>query len=339
MYQIANNCFFLSCTGTSSTSEDVLVNALTMVLEDDSFKIKTPALIQTRQSAEKFLEWCLQVPSKGKVKLFGEKLTQDLQGVIRASIKKKSHNCNKEIMWRQYYLLRTSEKFVTQWNDFLSDVNTPVQPVLFQHLTDVIFKTLVEDYFKIEYLEQETVEVPTSDENNVIRYIAGYLCRHLRKNLERENHELKEEMILCLMALTKDKPEEVDETEEWTKKVDRGGLWYVKETTFQLFYAIEHQIRSILKLLKTPSNPCKSEIIKRILSDDDVQFYWEIASADFEIDDDETKNLLLTKMVQLFLTVRGFSYAGVTMEKHKQLTKKSIQRSKSLRRDLHDKIE
>jgi len=80
-------------------------------------------------------------------------------------------------------------------------------------------------------------------------------------------------------------------------------------------------------------------MIKRIISDDDVLFYWEIASADFEIDNHETKSLLLTKVVQLFLTVRGFSFAGVTMERHKQYTKKSTQRSKSLRRDLYDKTE
>jgi len=62
--------------------------------------------------------------------------------------------------------------------------------------------------------------------------------------------------------------------------MDRGRLWYVKETTFQLFYAIEQQVRSILKVLKTLLQPCKSEMIKRIVNDDDVQFYWIIASAD-----------------------------------------------------------
>ena len=128
-------------------------------------------------------------------------------------------------MWRQYYLLWTSTKFVTQWNDFLSFVDAPVQPVLYQHLTDENFKTLVEDYFKIQYLKQESIGVPNNDDNNVICYIAGYVCRHLRKNLEKENHELKKEMILCLMNLTKDRPENVDETEEWTKKVNRGALW------------------------------------------------------------------------------------------------------------------
>ena len=57
---------------------------------------------------------------------------------------------------------------------------------------------------------------------------------------------------------------------------------------------------------------------------------WDIAFADFEID--ETKGLLLTKIVQLFLTVKGLPFAGVTMER--QTTNNTT--CKSLHRDLYD---
>jgi len=78
---------------------------------------------------------------------------------------------------------------------------------------------------------------------------------------------------------------------------------------------------------------------KRIVSDDDVQFYWIIASADFEIDDAETKEMLLYKIVQLFLTIRGFSLAGVTMEKHTQKRVPNMLKA-SLCQDLYyDKTE
>ena len=220
--------------------------------------------------------------------------------------------------------MRTSSSFVKQWTKFLVGVDTPVEPVLFQHLTDVVFITLVENHFKLEYLEPESDDVPTSDENNVVRYIAGYVCRHLRDCLEQENHELKEEMILCLMELTREKAEgdAIAETEEWTRKMDRVGLWYVKETTSQLFYAIELQVQPCLKSLKMSTHPCKSDMIRRIVNDDDIQFYWLIASADFKTDDAETKDRLLNKIVQLFVIVREFSLAGVTMEQHKQDSKK-----------------
>jgi len=70
---------------TSVASEDVL----TTVINDESFKIKTPAF---RRSAVKILEWCLQAPNKYQVEIFGKKL---MQGVICFSIKK-SYECNKK---------------------------------------------------------------------------------------------------------------------------------------------------------------------------------------------------------------------------------------------------
>lgn len=145
-------------------------------------------------------------------------------------------------------------------------------------------------------------------------------------------------MTLCLMELVKERStsEACETDEEWTKKIDRGGLWRVKETTFQLFCAIEYQVRAHLKVLKNPLPPAKADVIKHITNDDDVQFYWLIASADFEIDDQETHDTLLNKIVELFLTVRGFSMAGVWMEKYKQFAKKPTQRAKSLCRELYD---
>ena len=42
------------------------------------------------------------------------------------------------------------------------------------------------------------------------------------------------------MELTKDKDSNpCNADEEWTVQVDRGGLWYVKNTTYLLFVAIE----------------------------------------------------------------------------------------------------
>ena len=145
-------------------------------------------------------------------------------------------------------------------------------------------------------------------------------------------------MVLCLASLVKENnSEECGSDEEWLKLMDRGGLYHVKETMFQLFCAIESQVRSALEALTKPCSPSKLDMIKKVIDDDDVQFYWIISTADFEIDDTETHNLLLYKIVELFITMRGFSKASAWMEKYKQSAKKTTQRSKSLRRDLHDK--
>ena len=81
-------------------------------------------------------------------------------------------------------------------------------------------------------------------------------------------------MPLCLMALVKSRSsKECDNDEEWTIIMDRGGLWYIKETTYALFLSIEEEIRCCLKTLITPTPKSKYEIIKKVTSSEDVQFY------------------------------------------------------------------
>ena len=52
--------------------------------------------------------------------------------------------------------------------------------------------------------------------------------------------------------------------------------------------------------------------------------------ADHSSWDEEMYKLLLHKIVKLYLTVRGHSYASNLMEKHKQAMAKGTQRAKAL---------
>ena len=59
----------------------------------------------------------------------------------------------------------------------------------------------------------------------------------------------------------------------------------------------------------------KQRLSETILTDDDVRFYWCLLSA--EIGDAEGE-VLLKMIVDLFITVRGFSFAKSVMEMYKQ---------------------
>ena len=187
---------------------------------------------------------------------------------------------------------------------FLEGSGVIVKPVLFQHLSDLIFCKYVSDHFQVVCLNQqadsEDLELQDS-ERGVLRYVAGYICRHLhvRKKLERESHGFKEEKVLCLMELVG----KIEIDEQWTNLIDGGGLWHVKETTYQFFHAVEHVIRDTLMTIKNPSLPLKQGMIKRVMEDDGVQFYWLIVTADFEIDDDEIHEVLLHEIAELYVTV------------------------------------
>ena len=57
-------------------------------------------------------------------------------------------------------------------------------------------------------------------------------------------------------------------------------------------------------------------------------------AANFEVDDLDTHSTLLNMIVDLFITIRGFSYSNAWIEKFKQKEKTTTQKSKSLRRKL-----
>ncbi|XP_065917383.1 uncharacterized protein [Dysidea avara] len=304
-------------------AKDTFVEALRSVLNDDSFKIMSSEAIEARKAAQILLDWCLDAANNSCFTTFVLKLSEDLKQAI-SSCKKKS--CNREKLWRNFFLLRSSEKFREDWVNFLDSANVAATPILYQHLTDILFRGYIGDHVTGCTAETKVDPAPavTKREGNALRYAAGYVCRHLRKKIERSKHELKEEMVLCLMALTKDTPEEHSEcgsSEEWTLALDR-----------------EEEVRECLKML-LGSNPAagkKEEIVEKVISSDDVEFYWLISTADFEIGEKEVHSALLKEIVQLYVTIRGFSYASFWMEKFKQSAKKSTQRSKSLRRDLYD---
>ena len=175
----------------------------------------------------------------------------------------------------------------------------------------------------------------TISEVNALRYVSGYVCRHVNKKIEASNHRFKEEMVLCLMTMVKEKSDTTSgPCEEWTDVIDRDGLWHIRENTHSFFLCLEEEIRVHLQSLLTESNR-KEKIIEELRTNEDVQFYWLIVGADFEEDDQAVHNELLRRILELFVTIRGFSYAGAWLEKYKQDAKKGTQKSKSLRKKIN----
>jgi len=92
---------------------------------------------------------------------------------------------------------------------------------------------------------------------------------------------------------------------------------------------IEEEIRQLLPSLLHEADK-KRKLVDSLISNEDILFYWEIVGADFEEDDQQVCTKLLRKILELFLTVRGFSYASVWLENYKQRTKRGNQKAKSL---------
>ena len=80
----------------------------------------------------------------------------------------------------------------------------------------------------------------------------------------------------------------------------------------------------------------KDAVISSISTDDKVQSHWCICAVSLE---DETAKELLVKIIELWLTIRGFSSAGAYVEYYKRCCKKNTKKTSGLRKGLKRKYE
>ena len=107
------------------------------VLQDPSFNTKSSVAAAARQDALTLLEWCQQEQNHDGVTQFMRLLLSDLNQYIAEFKGKKAGH---DRLWRKYFALCTSEKFINHWKVFLSNAQWSYTPVLYQHLVDLLFK-------------------------------------------------------------------------------------------------------------------------------------------------------------------------------------------------------
>ena len=139
---------------------------------------------------------------------------------------------------------------------------------------------------------------------------------------------MKEELTLCLLDLLQDGEEEDDAdcSAEWVKAVDRGGLSHVNNAAYCAFLAMALELRKHIGVHKM-TDGFKEKVLKSIIENEDVLFYWTIIATDWE---EEEATVLLKLAADLFVTIRGFAFVSFWMELRKQETKKSTQKSKGV---------
>lgn len=68
-----------------------------------------------------------------------------------------------------------------------------------------------------------------------------------------------------------------------------------------------------------------------MMDDDDIQFWWALVCATL---DDDLSEILLKKIVKLWITVRGFAYTGAIMEQYHTSAAETTKKKRALRKDL-----
>ena len=123
--------------------------------------------------------------------------------------------------------------------------------------------------------------------------------------------------ILCLIELGGDELFEERGTETWTNMVDRGGLWHISDQTYSIFLIMEEVIRQHLTLsgISAQTENSRKSILDTILNNEDLMFDWDIIAAEMK---EEVSTAVLNKLIELYVTVRGFAFATSCLELYKQ---------------------
>ena len=142
---------------------------------------------------------------------------------------------------------------------------------------------------------------------------------------------MKEDIQLCILDLLNDGDEDQSDSQDWLQLIDRGGLTRVNNTTFEMFVAMEHELRRHIHQGQLPN---LEHIITSVAENEDVLFLWSLISADWE---ESSASALLQMVIRQWVKVRGFSYASAWLEKYKVAQKQTTQKSKGVCKHLISK--
>ena len=86
------------------------------------------------------------------------------------------------------------------------------------------------------------------DEGNAVQYAGGYIALKLLNKYKTMSSTTAVQFVECLsnMACSGQESSFHDYAMEWMASVDRGGLFYINNSAFQLFKAIEIQTQQLL---------------------------------------------------------------------------------------------
>ncbi len=308
-----------------------MVKSLQKLLADDGFKVKSARATIALETASNLLAWCKADQNKRELNVFSEWLVSSLRRCFSSN--RKSFVLRAEKMWEMFHALRTDTEFRNKWDTFCKRaIKQKATATVFQYITTRVFRDIIKSKFELEKDDAHSHSRMTLDEENALRYVSGYVCRKVQKKIEKSSHNNKDEMALLMIEFYGDELDD-DATEEWTNQIDRGGLWHINNDMYLVFVIIEDEIRNYLhvKALGEINESTKKTILDALRSNEDLLSLWGMLTAHYGND---VPIEVLKQICELYVTVRGFSFATSCLELFKQQTKTQVQKSKGLRRKL-----
>lgn len=194
------------------------------------------------------------------------------------------------------------------------------------------------------HTSSESVSRPlTTTESNGIRYMAGYVANKLlKKNRKQSKHQkvqLKRGLFVRVLKGMKadNQPGEPDTlfeyTKVWSELIDRSGLYHINDDVFELFESIEMITRQHVNVKSVvddlPGKDLRKAICDDILQSMTILYLWEKIADVIPSEYEKYSIELLQEVSDLWITVRGHSFARdwntKFQKKYKKGTRKELQ--------------
>ena len=300
-----------------ASSKQMLLQTVKYTLQRPEYKITTERNCLIQFQGQQIVEYFERTENHEKCETFAVKLMCEIDRILLVTgVGVSSKKQDTFIEFHQFRVTKLREL----WKEFSASIgmcDVMIDPLLYQSVTEKLFSEAYKE--QLEQLQKKTKSTTkpttniTTDEENLIRYIAGFVpFKVLQQIKKRKSTESKlASFAECLDKMGIDGPEEslLEYTTEWTQRIDRGALFKVSDTAFMLFKQLDIRFRDtylpILQQPSTSSPTTKSDMISCFIEDEDVQFYWALLSVDIELTEDS--NELLKLVVDKWLNIRCFS--------------------------------
>ena len=152
----------------------------------------------------------------------------------------------------------------------------PPNPLWPQTISRLIFedslaKRLSEKRSKGAVSTEESAVIQ-ADQENALRYAAGFVPFKLLKKYKKKDTEEAAAIVNCLsnMAVQVEESSFLAYTSEWIKAINRGGLFECTDASYHFFRCMEIEMRTAMKGHVVGSTVADSEIISSVCSSESV---------------------------------------------------------------------
>lgn len=247
----------------------------------------------------------------------------------------RSHSKQREKLWRSFYQFRSNE-LTTLWDTFITRIELDIKykdPWLIQTAARIMIENIIKCKLPIQESINDSYSVPLdADDHNALRYAAGYVLHSMKKKFK------KNPVLLSWLEKQIDNSVSASSyfqfTKIWVEKVNRGGLYLVSDSLYEVFLAMELVLRQYIKYCPEEHRIDRDKVLEAMHEDNEVQFHWSLITAEL---DDESSEDVLKEVIKLWLTIRGFRYVSAIVEEYKRSHDETLKRKKALRKELKKK--